>query len=96
MAEQLASRTTEQCGHSAGNIGYAIFAIDLPQPANAALLIFLEQQAGAFGLRAEVGIGLELPKRPARNGQNPDDCDAQREQDGQHGIERDRTAAHQQ
>ena len=73
---------------AAGNVGDAIFAIDLPQPADAALLIFLEQQAGAFRLRAEVGVGLELAERPARDGQDADDRHAEREQDRQHVVER--------
>ena len=90
MAEQLARRAAEQRGHPAGNIGDAILAIDLPQPADAALLIFLEQQAGAFRLRAEVGVGLELPEGPARDRQHADDGDAQREQDRQHIVERNR------
>ena len=77
MAEQRARRAAQKRRHSAGNVGHAIFAIDLPQPAHAALLIFLEQQAGAFRLGAEVGIGLELAEGPARNGEDADDGDAQ-------------------
>ncbi len=83
MAEQRAGGAAEQCGHPAGDVGYAIFAIDLPQPAHAALLIFLQQQAGAFRLGTEIGIGLELAEGPAGDGQDADDGDAQREQDGQ-------------
>ena len=37
----------------AGDIGDAVFAIDLPQPANAALLIFLKQQARALRLASQ-------------------------------------------
>ena len=88
MAEQRARRAAQQCGHPAGYVGYAILAIDLPQPAHAALLIFLQQQAGAFRLRAEVGIGLELAEGPPRDGKDADDGDAQREQDRQHIVER--------
>ena len=50
MAEQLAGRAAEQGGHARGNVGDAVLGIDLPQPADAALLIFLQQQAGAFAL----------------------------------------------
>ena len=65
MAEQLARRAAEQGGHARADVGDAILGIDLPQPADAALLIFLQQQAGAFALRAEVGVGLQLVERPA-------------------------------
>jgi Flp pilus assembly protein CpaB len=63
--------------------------IDLPQPAHAALLIFLQQQRRAFGLRAHVGIGLELARRPARDGEDADDRHAQHEQHGQQLLKAD-------
>ena len=68
---------------------HAVLAIDLPQPADAALLIFLEQQARALALAADVGIGLELVERPAGDGQDAEDRNAEREQDRQHVLERD-------
>ena len=87
MAEQLAGRAAEQGGHPRADVGHAIFAIDLPQPAHAALLIFLQQQARAFALCAEIGIGLELLERPARDVEDAEDRDAEREQDRQHVLE---------
>ena len=69
--------------------------IDLPQPADAALLIFLEQQARAFALAADVGVGLELVEGPARDGQDAEDRNAEREHDRQHVLERHRVAAEQ-
>ena len=66
------------------DVGNAIFGIDLPQPADAALLIFLKQQARAFALGAEVGVGLQLVKRPARHCQDAENRHSEGEQDGQH------------
>ena len=65
VAEQLAGRAAEQGAHARADVGDAIVGIDLPQPTHAALLIFLKQQARAFALAAEVGIGLELVGRPS-------------------------------
>ena len=44
MADQLAGRAAEQGGHPRRDVDDAILGIDLPQPADAAMLIFLEQQ----------------------------------------------------
>ena len=68
MADQLAGRLAEQSAHPRADVGDAVLGIDLPQPADAALLIFLEQQARAFALAADVGIGLELVEGPAGDG----------------------------
>ena len=73
MADQLAGRLAEQRAHPRADVGHAIFGIDRPQPADAALLIFLKQQARAFALAADVGIGLELIERPAGDGQHAED-----------------------
>ena len=93
VTEQLARRTAEQSRHSRTDISDAILAIDLPQPAHAALLIFLEQQACTFALGAKVGIGLELFERPAGDVEDAENRDAQREQDRDHMLERNRVAA---
>ena len=77
---QLAGGLAEQRAHSRADVGDAVLAIDLPQPADAALLIFLEQQARAFALAADVGVGLELVERPAGDGQDAEDRHAEREQ----------------
>ena len=69
MAEELAGRPAEQGGHPRADVGDAVVGIDLPQPAHAALLIFLEQQARAFALGAEIGVGLQLLERPAGDGE---------------------------
>ena len=52
MAEQLGGRAAEQGGHPRGDVDDAVLGIDLPQPADAAMLIFVEQQADRFGLGA--------------------------------------------
>src|SRR3712207_7896599 len=52
-------RLAEQHAHARADVGDAVLGIDRPQPANAALLIFLEQQARAFALGADVGVGLD-------------------------------------
>ena len=95
MADERARRTAEQRGHARGNVGDAIVGIDLPQPADAALLIFLQQQAGALALRAEVGVGLELVEGPAGDREHAENGDPEREQDRQHVLERKRVAAEQ-
>ena len=76
MAEQGAGRAAEQGGHARGDVGDAVLGIDLPQPADAALLIFLEQQGGALARRAHVGIGLQLPECPAGDREHAEDGDA--------------------
>ena len=91
-----AGRLAEQGRHSRADVGDSIFAIDRPQPANAALFIFLEQQACAFALAADVGIHLELLERPARDGENAEDRDPHRKHDREHMMERDGVASHQQ
>jgi hypothetical protein len=68
----------------------------MPQPAHPALLILLEEQAGAFGLGAEVGIGLQLSERPAGDVQDAEDRDSQREEDRHQIVERNVVAARQQ
>ena len=88
MAEQLARRPAEHRAHARADVGDAVLAIDRPQPADAALLIFLEQQARAFALAADVGIGLELAEGPAGDGHDAGDRHAEREQDRQHVLER--------
>ena len=87
--------------HDVGDRGdVAIHRIDalegddlLPQPADAALLIFLEQQAGAFALAAEVGVGLELVNRPAGDREHAENGDPEREQDREDVLERKRVTA---
>src|SRR6476619_7235165 len=93
MAEQLAGRAAEQRAHARADVADAILVIDLPQPADTALLIFLEQEAGALALAADVGIGLELVERPARDRHDSGDRDAKREEDRQHMLERHRMPA---
>src|SRR5918997_1038956 len=58
------------------DVSDAILAIDFPQPADAALLIFLQQQARAFALAADVGVRLELVERPPGDRQHAEDRDA--------------------
>ena len=72
---------------------HAVLGIDLPQPADAALLIFLEQQARALALAADVGVGLELVERPAGDGHHAEDRHAEGEQDRQHVLEGNGVAA---
>jgi hypothetical protein len=71
------SRAAEQGGHARRNVGHAVLGIDLPQPAHAALLIFLQQQATRFRWRTHVGVGLQLPECPARDREDADDGNAQ-------------------
>ena len=87
VADELACRPAEHRAHARADVGHAVVAIDLPQPADAALLIFLEQEAGALALAADVGVGLELMKGPARDGHDAGDRDAEREKDRQHVLE---------
>jgi hypothetical protein len=93
MAEQLAGGLAEQSAHSKAYVGRAIIAIDGPQPADAPLLIFLKEQAGALALASDVGVGLQLVKRPARNRQDTENRHAHREQDREHVRERHRMPA---
>jgi hypothetical protein len=65
MADQLARRAAEQAGHSRRDVDDPVLGIDLPQPADAAMLIFLEQEADRFGLGADLGDGLQLLEGPA-------------------------------
>src|SRR6476619_6162970 len=95
MAEQLAGRLAEQGAHPRADVGDAVLGVDWPQPADAALLIFLEQQARAFALGADVGVGLELMERPARDREDAEDRDSEREDDRQHMLERDAVPAKQ-
>ena len=88
MAEQLLAGRSEQRAHARADVGDAIVGIDLPQPTHAALLIFLEQQARAFALAADIGVGLQLVEGPARDGQDAEDRDAEREEDRQHVLKR--------
>ena len=48
MADQLVGRAAEQGGHPRGDVDDPVLGIDLPQPADAAMLIFVEQQADRF------------------------------------------------
>ena len=52
MADQLVGRAAEQGGHPRRDVDDPILGIDLPQPADAAMLIFLEQQPDRFRLGA--------------------------------------------
>src|SRR3954452_21963415 len=89
IADELAGRTAEHRAHARTDIADAILGIDLPQPADAALLIFLEEEACALALAADVGIGLELVESPARDAHDAGDRHPEREQDRQHVLERD-------
>ena len=71
MTEQLCAGLAEQRAHPRADIGDAIVGIDRPEPTNAALLIFLEQEARAFAPTADVDVGLELVECPAGNGSTP-------------------------
>src|SRR5258708_7693518 len=92
VAEQLAGRAAQHHAHSCADIGYAIFAIDGPEPADTALLIFLKQQACAFTLAADIGIHLELMKCPARHRHDAEDRNSEREYDREHMLEGNRVA----
>ncbi len=92
MADELRGRLAEQRAHPRADVGDPVLAIDLPQPADAALLVFLEQQAGALALAADVGVGLELGERPARNGEDAENRDAEVEDDREHVLERNAVA----
>ena len=96
VADQLVRGRAQQSAHPRADVGDAVLGIDLPQPADAALLIFLEQQAGALALAADIGVGLELVERPAGDGQHAEDRDSEREQDREHVLEGDRMAADEQ
>ena len=93
MADELARGLAEQRAHARADVGDAVLGIDLPQPADAALFIFLQEQAGAFALAADIGVGLQLVKGPARHRQNAKNGDAEREQDREHMLERHAVAA---
>ena len=93
MANQLTGGLAQQRAHSGANIADAVLVIDLPQPAHTPLLILLEKEACAFALTSDVGIGFELMEGPASDGENAEDRDAEREDDRQHVLERDRIAA---
>ena len=43
MPDELAGGLAEQRGHARADVVDAVFGVDLPQPADTALLIFLEQ-----------------------------------------------------
>ena len=73
MPDELAGRLAQQRAHARADVADAVFGVDLPQPADTALLIFLEQEARAFALAADVGIGLELVESPASDGQDTED-----------------------
>ena len=82
MADQLAGRAAEQGGHPRGDVDDPVLGIDLPQPADAAMLIFLEQQPDRFGLGADVGDGLELVEGPAGQPGDSEDGDRGDADDG--------------
>ena len=92
MADQLGARAAEQHAHARADVAHAILIIDLPQPADAALLIFEQQLAGAFALRADIGVGLELLEGPAGHRQNAENRHAEREHQRQHVLEGDGVA----
>ena len=96
MADELRARAAEQHAHARADVADAIFIIDLPQPADAALLIFEQQLARAFALGADVGIGLELPEGPAGDRQHAEDRHAEREHQRQHVLEGDGIAGDEQ
>ncbi len=88
MTNQLPGRLSEQSAHSRTDIAHAIFAIDLPQPADAALLIFLEKEARALALASDIGVGLELEERPSRNRKHAKDRNTEGENDRKHMLKR--------
>src|SRR6185437_7159466 len=92
MADELPGRAAEQRAHARADVGAAVLGIDLPEPADAALLILLEQKARAFALAADVGVGLQLMEGPAGDRENSEDGNSQREDDGKHVLERDGVA----
>ena len=92
MADQLRGRAAEQHAHARADVADAILAIDLPQPADTALLIFEQQLARAFALGADIGVGLELAEGPARDREDSEDRNAEREHQRQHVLEGDRIA----
>ena len=95
MSDELAGGLAEQSGHPRADVADAVFGVDLPQPADTALLIFLEQQARALALAADVGIGLELVESPASDRQDTEDRYSKSEHDRQHVLERNRVATDQ-
>ena len=58
MADELPRGHAQHRAHPAADVAHPVLVIDLPQPADAALLIFLEEQARALALTADVGVGL--------------------------------------
>ena len=90
---QLAGGLAEHQAHAEADVGDAVVAIDRPQPADAALLIFLKQLGRAFAAAADVGVRLELAERPTGDGQHAGDRHAEREDDRQHVLEGYRVAA---
>src|SRR5690242_21028542 len=87
MAKQLSARLAEKRAHARADVRDAILSVDGPEPADAALLILLEQQARAFTLPADVGVHLELVEGPARHGEDAKAANAQGEQDRHHVLE---------
>src|SRR6185503_1353131 len=73
VTDELAGGLAQQRAHPRADVSDSVFAIDLPQPADAALLIFLKEQAGALALAPDVGVGLELLEGPASDRQNTED-----------------------
>jgi hypothetical protein len=96
MTEERAGRSAQQSGHSRADVGDAIFRVDLPQPAHAALLIFLQKKARALALRAEIGVRLQLLERPAGDVEDAEDGNAKREQDRKHVRKRHRVPSKEQ
>ena len=92
MADQLRAGAAEQGAHPRADVGDAVVGIDLPQPADAALLIFEQQLARAFALAADVGVGFELVEGPAGDRQHAEDRDPEAEHDRQHMLEGNRIA----
>ena len=90
MADQLVGRAAEQGGHPRGDVDDPVLGIDLPQPADAAMLIFVEQQADRFGLGAGPGEHLQLAEDPAGQPGDAERAGAGEQHEGERelGIER--------
>ena len=92
MADHLVGRAAEQGGHPRRDVDDAILGIDLPQPADAAMLIFVEQQPDRFRLRAGPGEHLQLAEDPAGQPRQAERAGAGDEHEGERdlGVERPR------
>ena len=87
IADDLVRRAAEQGAHPRADVGDAILAIDLPQPADAALLIFLQQQAELSLCEPTSALVFSWWNAQRVTVSTPNTETPKREQDRQHVLE---------